>query len=224
MNKIELGSKSIHLLDDVYLLEINDKIDLEINVSNVNSKLIIVGYHDYHLKINVNDNAKLIVNSLNFNNSVSILINLYQDSKVVFNHSVSSDIDSNNEFSINHYGNNSESIINNNAINLGKNKLFFKIDGVVKKDLHSITCNQSSKIINFDQGNSKIIPNLIIDSNDIIANHASYIGEINEDDLFYLASRGLKIDIIRKLIYKAVLLGKMELEDEKDLFNQIIND
>ena len=50
-----------------------------------------------------------------------------------------------------------------------------------------------------------------------------FLGEIEEDELFYLLSRGIKEDKIKDLIYKAVLLGKMELTDEKDLFNKIVN-
>ena len=73
-------------------------------------------------------------------------------------------------------------------------------------------------------GNSKIIPNLIIDSNDIIANHAAYIGEINEEEKFYMQSRGIKEMDIKKIIYVATLLGKMDLADEKEEFNKRIDE
>ena len=224
MNKINVKDKSLHLDNNVFLLEINDPIDLEINVDkDRDAKLVITGFSDYNIKINVLENATITINSLNINNSSNIEINLYQNANIIYNHSVSSNTDSVNQFIINHKESNSNSLINNNGVNLGDNKLFFQIDGIVPKNLKNITCNQSSKIINFNNGNSKIIPNLIIDSNDIIANHSSYIGEIEEDELFYLLSRGIKEDKIKDLIYKAVLLGKMELTDEKDLFNKIVN-
>ena len=117
----------------------------------------------------------------------------------------------------------SKSIINNNGINRGDNKLFFNISGIIPKNLSNINCNQNSKILNFSNGNSKIIPNLIIDSNDIIANHSAYIGEVNEEELFYLLSRGIRKNNIQKLIYKATLLSKMNNYDEEE-FNQIINE
>ena len=224
LNKIKIGDKSIHLENYIYLLEINNPLDLEINISkDSNTKLVITGFNNYNLKINVFENANIIINSLNINNSSNIEINLYNNSNITYNHSVSSNIDSINKFIINHIENNSNSFINNCGVNLSNNKLFFEINGIIPKSLSNITCNQSSKIINFDKGNSKIIPNLIVDSNDIIANHSSYIGEIEEEVIFYLESRGIDIKTIKKLIYKAVLLGKMELTDEEDLFNQIIN-
>ena len=224
LNKIKIGDKSIHLESNVYLLEINKPLDLEINIDkNNDTKLVITAFNNYNLKININDNANLIVNSLNIDNSSNIEINLYNKATITYNHSVSSKIDSINNFKINHLESNSQSFITNNGVNLSNNKLFFEINGIVPKKLNNIICNQSSKIINFNNGNSKIIPNLVIDSNDIIANHSSYIGEIAEDELFYLLSRGINEDKIKDLIYKAVLLGKMDLKDEKDLFNQIIN-
>ena len=97
--------------------------------------------------------------------------------------------------------NETESYVNNNGVNVDKNKLYFTIDGIIKEKLNNITCNQNSKIINFSEGDSKIIPNLIIDSNDIIANHSAYIGEIDEEELFYMQSRGISdIDIANKLV------------------------
>ena len=102
--------------------------------------------------------------------------------------------------------------------------MFFNIDGIVKKNLSNIICNQSSKIINFNLGESKIIPNLIIDSNDIIASHSAYIGEIGEEEMFYLKSRGIDEENIKKIIYRSTLLGKMELNEEKEEFYKRINE
>ena len=224
MNKINIEDKSVHLENNVYLLEIQKNLDLEINIDkDIDTKLVILGYHDYHIKFNVYNNANITVNSLNVNNSSNIEINLYNNSNIIYNHSVSSNIDSIHNFIINHLESNSNSYVINNGVNLGNNKLFFRIDGVIPKKLNNIICNQESKIINYDNGNSKIIPNLIIDSNDIIANHSSYIGKIEEDIIFYLETRSINKEMIKKLIYKAILLGKMKLSDEQDLFNKIIN-
>ncbi len=223
MNKILLGNKKILLNGNCSYLDINKDSNLEINV-NSDNKLIIIGTSNYSVKINVNDNCQLIVNSLNKNNSVNVNITLNKNSSVIYNHSVVASNDSINNFNIEHLSNDSTSILNNNGINRGNNKLFFTINGVIPKNLLNINCNQSSKILNYNVGDSKIIPNLIIDSNDIIANHAAYIGEINEEELFYLQSRGLEKNSIEKLMYKGTMLGKMELDKEKEEFNQILNE
>ena len=88
----------------------------------------------------------------------------------------------------------------------------------------NIECSQNSKIININNGNSKIIPNLIIDSNDINANHSAYIGKIDDEIKFYLASRGISDRMIKKLINKATILGKMELDEESEEFHKLIEE
>ena len=200
-------------------IESNTKLDVLVK-ENVSSKLIIISDSDYELNIKLENNSNLIVNSLNKDNSVNTNISLLENSNITYNHSVLANKDSINNIKVTHLNSSSNSIVNNNGINRNNNKLFFTIDGVIPKDLKNIICNQSSKIINFNKGNSKIIPNLIIDSNDIIANHAAYIGEIGEEELFYMQSRGISKEDIKKLVYKAILLGKMDMDKEKEVFNK----
>ena len=222
-NKINVDKKIV-LTNPMYL-EINNKVKLDINVNkNISTKLVIIGNSDYDIDVNLDKEASLLINSLNKDNSVNIIVNLLSKSSVTYNHSIVSNSDSLNSITINHLENDSISNINNYGVNVSENKLFFTIDGVVNKNLNNITCNQSSKIINFKDGNSKIIPNLIIDSNDIIANHSAYIGEIGEEEKFYIKSRGIGEEDIKKMVYKATLLGKMELEEEEEEFNKRINE
>lgn len=225
-NKIQVDSFKASISDNNPLfLEIDSKTKIDIIVSDgISSKLIIIGNNDYDLDIKLGKKANLIVNSLNKNNSVNVNVLLLEQSKINYNHSVLASVDSINNFKVKHVDNSSISNLNNNGINKNDNKLFFNIDGIIPKNLHDIICNQSSKIINYSNGDSKVIPNLIIDSNDIIANHAAYIGEINEEELFYMKSRGINELDIKKLIYRGVLLGKMDLDEEKEEFNKIINE
>lgn len=223
-NKINVDSYCISLTSPLYLeIDHNTKLDITID-ENISSKLVIIGNNDYDINIKLASNSSLTVNSLNKNNSVNVEVSLSEKANITYNHSVLAENDSINNFNIKHLANSSISNINNYGINKNDNKLFFNIDGIIPKNLKDIVCNQSSKIINFKDGNSKIIPNLIIDSNDIIANHAAYIGEISEEELFYMKSRGISDIDIKKLIYKATLLGKMDLNEEKEDFNKRINE
>ena len=218
-NKIIIGNEKLpHLIIDK-----ESNIEIIVN-KNVENKLIIISNSNYDINITLMENSKLVVNSLNKDNNVNVTINLKENTYINYNHSIMSENNSNNSFIINHLENNSTSIINNNGINMSSHNLFFKIDGIIPQRLSNISCGQNSKIINFSNGNSKIIPNLIIDSNDIVANHSAYIGKIDDEEKFYMASRGLSDIDIKKLIYKSVLLGKMELLEEEEEFNKIINE
>lgn len=217
-NKIIIGNEKLpHLIIDK-----ESNIEIIVN-KNVENKLIIISTSNYNINITLMENSKLVVNSLNKDNNVNVNISLNKNSFITYNHSVLGRLDCVNNFNINHLESDSTSILNNNGINLDNNKLFFTIDGVIPKNMVNINCNQSSKILNFMNGNSKIIPNLIIDSNDIIANHAAYIGKIDDDELFYLESRGINKENIKKLIYKSCMIGKMEFESEEEI-NQILNE
>ena len=226
LHKIDIDNKSLFLHEnDSFLLEIKKNIHFDIIIDkNLSVKLVIVGNNDYDLNIKLLDKANLVVNSINKDNNTNINIELDKESNVLYNHSVLGKQDSIHNFNIVHMGNNSTSLINNNGINFDINKLFFNINGNIPSNLLDISCSQNSKIINYNGGNSKIIPNLIIDSNDIVANHSAYIGTIDNETLFYLQSRGIKKETIKKMIYKATLLGKMNLDEERELFNKIIDE
>jgi len=226
MNKILIDSNDILIKETgIYYLKITNG-DYNIKVlENVESKLVIISENNqYNLNFVLKNNSNLIVNSLNLNSNNNIAINLLENSKIIYNQSVVGKKDSINNMDINHLGNNTSSIINNNGINLYDNKLFFVINGKVNKQLLKVNCTQNSKIINYQKGNSKIIPNLIIDSNDINASHSAYIGNFDSNQKFYMASRGISEKMILQVLYKAVLLGKMEFTNLEDEFNRIVNE
>lgn len=225
-NKIEVESEKIVFDNDNSILEKidgNKKIEVIVN-SSVHAKLDIIAHNNYDINIVLNNDSSLIVNSLNKDNNVNVFINLLDGANITYNHSVLGIKDSINSFTLNHENSNTTSVLNNNGINIGDNKLYFNIDGVIPKNILNASCSQNSKIINFMEGDSKIIPNLIIDSNDIIANHSAYIGEIDEKEKFYLASRGISDKEINYLIYKSCLLGKMELFENEDEFKKTLNE
>ncbi len=224
-HKINIEEKKIFLVDKDSLLDIDDSCELSIIVrKNIKARLIIIGKKDYILNIKLEKNSILEVNSININNNVSVSISLYEKSVIIYNHSVLAHNNSVNNFSIKHIANDASSTLNNNGINILDNNLFFTISGIIPKNLSNIYCSQNSKIINFAKGNSKIIPNLIIDSKDVVANHSAYIGRINEEELFYLKSRGINLEEIKEIIYKSIMLGKMSLSNEKEMIIQYINE
>ena len=227
-NKITVDNYQISFSSSekiVLEIDCNTKIDVKV-LENAHGKLTIIGNNNYDININIEKEAGLIVESLNRDNSVNVNITLAEDSSISYDHAVLANTDSINTFNIKHLGNLSNSYITNSGINRNDNKLFFTINGVVPKDLKEVMCNQDSRIINFKNGNSKILPNLIIDTNDIMAMHSSYIGEIDEYDMFYMKSRGIGEEDIKKLIYKATLVGRLNIkeDDEKEELNKIINE
>lgn len=58
----------------------------------------------------------------------------------------------------------------------------------------------ASKILLFDDAKGRSVPSLEIDENDLKAGHASTVGKPDENQLFYLQSRGLSEKEAEKLI------------------------
>ena len=56
-----------------------------------------------------------------------------------------------------------------------------------------------------DAAEADAIPELRIDNNDVKCSHAATIGELDEDELFYFASRGIGEETARQLIVEGFL-------------------
>ena len=102
---------------------------------------------------------------------------------------------------------------------------FFGSSRILKGAKESAT-HQSAKIMVFDQKcSAKASPTLCIDENDVLASHAAVVGQINEDHIFYLTSRGIEEKEAKKLItlgYLTPILKYFKSEEVVDLIkNQI---
>ena len=105
---------------------------------------------------------------------------------------------------------------------------YVNIDGVNKIENGNSKSNaeQETKIINLkESANSVANPQLIINEYDVKAGHAAAVGKIDEDQLFYLQSRGLTKVLATEILLMAYvneILDKVDNEEEKALITKII--
>ena len=72
---------------------------------------------------------------------------------------------------------------------------------------------------------NKIKPILLVGSNNITANHSSFIGKFNKDKIHYIMSRGINKKDAYKLLINNFLISKMKLDEETyNLFQKIIGE
>ena len=214
MNKIQIDNdKTIEILNDEYNLIINKNCNINLNVNkDINSNVSIL-IKNSHVKINIiiEDNSNLVINQLGFDSSIDYDIHINNNSNLKVIDSIISKNDSINNINLYHNDDNSNIRFYTNGINLDNNKMYYNINGIITKDIKNVYLEENSKIINIKDGDSKIIPNLIVDSKDISANHSAYIGTIDDNILNYLMSRGIVKEKAKDLIIKSILLSKMEL-------------
>ena len=134
----------------------------------------------------VSDDVEINDNSINFNNNGNYFIDY---------------IDCNNvSLCIN--------VNNNKCIHL------FEYSSYVDNGIKDCYLNQSTKIVTLGDSDNRVNPNMFISEEDVTAIHSSTIGSINEEDLFYLMSRGISYNDSVKLIIKGMILSNINPDME----------
>lgn len=213
MNKIQVEGiknkeKNIEIFEDTIVL-----------INNSNNKII------FHIKKNANvffdiDNSNLkiefeieddsSINIFTLNSSLEVDLN-FRNSNTFVNYAYSTINEDDNRYkiNINHLNKNITSKIVNHGINLKSNNLSFEVNTIVPKSSTNIKTTQDSKIILSSDKTGVIKPNLLVDNDDIEANHSAYIGKFKDEELFYLETRGIDKDKAISLLAKSFLIGSM---------------
>lgn len=119
------------------------------------------------------------------------------------------------------YHNNLDTISNivNHGVNIMDGSINFNVTSSVYQNITNCTINQDSRIVTFNDKKCFINPILIIDENDVIANHSAHIGKFDKEAIFYLETRGISYSKAVNLLVKGFLLYK--LDDNKKVNNII---
>lgn len=107
--------------------------------------------------------------------------------------------------------------IENYAVVLKTGTLMIDAIGKIVKGAKRSTSHQTSRALSMEDGQrSTILPELLIDENDVQASHAMSMGRVDEEQLYYMMSRGLSSAQCTALIASGYLLPICTLvEDEK---------
>ena len=214
MNKILLDSTKNFNKEGTYKLEL-DK-DITINIESDNIKLYLVTKND--IKINFNIKKSVTIYNITTKN-IKINANIYNNSKLDFYLMSITDKKITNEVNIYHQNKETISNVTCHGISYLKGDLKFSVNGYIKKGMINSVCNQSSRIINLDEGKSLIEPNLFIEEFDSIANHSAYTGPFDEKLLFYLETKGIS----KKESFNLLLNGFMKLEELPKDYENILD-
>lgn len=186
MNKI--------LLDNSSIINLNISEDTICNISN--------DYNINELNIKLNNNTKLIINHYKEIENSNLNINIVQDnnSEFIYNHSFINKKEYNLNIKINLENNKCINTINIHGISdSGKSNL--RIDGKVNENTIDNELYENVKMLNMNNGKSNIIPNMYINTKNVIANHSASISDIDKNYILYLNQKGIKsIDAIKLIM------------------------
>ncbi|MCH4015148.1 MAG: SufD family Fe-S cluster assembly protein [Solobacterium sp.] len=106
----------------------------------------------------------------------------------------------------------------NYAVVLKGGKLLIDAVGKVVKGAHGSESHQTSRSLSFEEGQTaEILPELLIDEYDVQASHAMSIGRVDEEQLYYLMSRGLSLAQCTSLISAGYLMPITETLSNPEL-------
>lgn len=198
---------------DINLSDLDTK-ELVINISGT-CKIVILDNKFTSFNINMESNSNLVINHFNSNSrgDFKVKINTKDDDKIVYN--MSEIIETNNNFIIymNFEGNNSSIITNIHSLVSGKETI--EITGGVKKERLNNEILENIKVLLLNDGEAKVKPNMLIDTNLVNAFHKVAISSINKNYLFYLNSKGISESSSIDLIKKSFLLSNISDESLK---------
>lgn len=231
---ISINDNSISFLKSGnYIVEYIDcnNVNLIINIDE-NKCINLFEYSDdndirINNKYDINKNSSLIISKFycNKNTEEKIDINLNgEKSNIKYNFSsISSGIDK-YKMNIYHNAKNTCSDIFNKTIARYNSSNYFDINSYVDNGIIDTYLNQSTKIITLGESDNRINPNMYTHDNSTTAIHSSVIGNVSEDELFYLMSRGISYVDSIKLIVKGNILSNINIPDEYwKKINDIIN-
>jgi len=127
---------------------------------------------------------------------------------------------------VSHQAKSTISNITNSLISNQNAKLNYSVSGRILKGNEFSSCKQTNKgIILNEAGEIGVIPKLYIDEYNVEASHGAAIGQIDEEQLYYLLSRGLTEAEARSLIisgYTKPFVAAIGDEDIKELVERQI--
>lgn len=199
-------------IDDARIVIKEDTIINAVNLHN-NMNLTIVVEEECNLELNLFDHAVSL--------EINLDIELHDRSTLTLNGAFISEIRYELNVDAKLYGDNIYACVDIRGVNEREGTVKINMNGTVAGETHGNVLNEYAKVLNKSELSNVLIPNLIVNTNDVEANHGVSIGSIDEKELFYLMSKGIDRHNAVKIIEEGFLEAIMP-EDVKEKIKNIL--
>ncbi len=197
----------------IELLFDNFKGEIDLLIENSNCKIIFLQKNNNNFKFNINlYYSELTINGLNIalNSKIKQKITLFH-SKINVNEKSYPKI-LNQDIQVIHRSENTFSTISCLGIGADDAKFDLSLTTKINKQCDGVQANQSLKVIALtDKVEANLKPILKINHHQVAGSHAVIFKRLNENDLYYLLTRGLS-DIEAKNL---IIRGNLLIDNEK---------
>ncbi len=210
MNKIIMNN-SISNQDNIKIIVFEDT---EYTIMNQSLKT---------LDIVIKNSSEVIINDFRIidQENTNIKIKVKDKSSLIYNHSFIN----NNKYELNidtdYQTQEAKIILNIHGIN-NQGKSIININGNMSNKKNNVLL-ENIKLINLNNGWGTIIPNIKVETSQIIANHQTSIGIISKEELSYLMSKGISKEDAKKLILTGFLINIFKNKNLITKIKEIIN-
>lgn len=181
-------------------------------------------HNNANLKIKIEKGKKLEFNIFDYavNLEVNIDVELDDASTLILNDAFISEEKYSLNINTKLYGNDITVEVNVRGINEENGTALVVLNGTVAGETKNSVMNEFAKVLNKSNNSNVLIPNMMINTNEVEANHGVSIGIIDEEELFYLMSKGMSVEHASKIIEDGFLLSIMENEVKERIKNILI--
>ena len=227
MNKIRVVNNEIIPCDYSDISIVNNEISF---LNSGNFAIEYIDCNDVNLNIIVKENTHVCLFVYSNNDYITTMnkYNIFGNLVVnKFKYNFSSVSSGNDMFTINiyHLKKDTCSDICNRTVAKENSSNVFDINSYVENGILDTYLNQQTKIVTLGDSNNKINPNMFIGEASTTGIHSSTIGTINEEDIFYLMSRGIDYETAIKLIIKGMIISNINPDMEyREKILELLND
>lgn len=112
--------------------------------------------------------------------------------------------------------------MNNFAIVEDRGIYHMRASGIIAKGSHDSASHQATRVLTMSENQkSEVTPILLIDENEVKASHATTLGQPDEEQLYYLQSRGLTRNQALGLLTLGYLMPITEVLQNEEIRNQL---
>lgn len=205
--KLEIAYEGENKLE--FLITINPKVSFELFEYQHSKKAKV--FYEYHLK----EKGEAVIKKYVHAEVREMEVVYLDEPEASFNSTLKGRNEGNSkyDFLVYHHAEKTNSHLKNHFVN-ENGKMILTVTGEVLKGKFGCVLNQENRIINLTDELCEIKPILLIDENDVTANHSALVGGFKDSEIFYLTSRGINKEDALKLLIRGFLMN-LQLEEEQ---------
>lgn len=207
MNNIIVEDDNISFEDEVVSIQINTHTLNMYIIGNVTLNELKCNPNLKKLNITIEENSCLNYNrfsDLELNN-LEINVNIKNNGRFYGAWAFISKDKHNIKINTSMNGNNIQNILDVHILSQLQGDCFIKVNADVSKDTIDSVMKENIRVLNTNDNQIEVCPSMLVSSNEVQADHFNTISGINEEELFYLESKGLSKEKSEKLIEKGFI-------------------